>query len=69
MTQEQINQALRLTINELSTKLADEFTTKNVLAVQLSEAQQEITNLKAYVDELTALLNEKTTPTEIIEGE
>lgn len=68
MTQEQINQALRLTINELSTKLADEFTTKNVLAVQLSEAQQEITNLKAYVDELTALLNEQTQP-EIIEGE
>ncbi|WP_394404875.1 hypothetical protein [Streptococcus sp. 20-1249] len=68
MTQEQINQALRLTINELSTKLADESTTKNVLAVQLSEAQQEITNLKAQVDELTALLNEQTQP-EIIEGE
>lgn len=68
MTQEQINQALRLTINELSTKLADESTTKNVLAIQLSEAQQEITNLKAQVDELTALLNEQTQP-EIIEGE
>ena len=40
MNQEQITQALRLTNNDLVTKLSEEMTTKNLLAVQLTETQQ-----------------------------
>ncbi|HFR3814556.1 TPA: hypothetical protein ACHWB5_000401 [Streptococcus suis] len=53
MNQEQINQALRLTLDELTSKLAEESTTKNLLAVQLSEAQQVITDLTQRLDETT----------------
>ena len=34
MNTEQLNQALRLTINELTTQLTNESTTKNLLAIQ-----------------------------------
>lgn len=40
MNTEQLNQALRLTINELTTQLTNESTTKNLLAIQLTEAEQ-----------------------------
>ncbi|HFI0143450.1 TPA: hypothetical protein ACGPBJ_000033 [Streptococcus suis] len=53
MNQEQLNQALRLTINDLMTKLSEETTTKNLLAVQLSEAQQIIADLTQQLDEAT----------------
>lgn len=69
MNQEQINQALRLTNNDLVTKLSEEMTTKNLLAVQLTEAQQTIANLQVQITDLTQQLDEATKPEEIIEGE
>ncbi|HEM5896895.1 TPA: hypothetical protein U2B17_002116 [Streptococcus suis] len=60
MNQEQINQALRLTNNDLVTKLSEEMTTKNLLAVQLSEAQQ-------IIADLTQRLDEATKPEEVVE--
>ncbi|HEL9634888.1 TPA: hypothetical protein U0K44_001761 [Streptococcus suis] len=60
MNQEQINQALRLTITDLMTKLSEETTTKNLLAVQLSEAQQ-------VIADLTQQLDEATKPEEVVE--
>ncbi|HEM3698799.1 TPA: hypothetical protein U1C85_001881 [Streptococcus suis] len=71
MNQEQINQALRLTNNDLVTKLSEEMTTKNLLAVQLTEAEQEKQHLtqqnaelQARVTELEALLDVQTAPAE-----
>ena len=70
MNQEQITQALRLTNNDLVTKLSEEMTTKNLLAVQLTEAQQIIANLQTQIEYLTQQLDEATKPEdEIIEGE
>ncbi|HFR3976733.1 TPA: hypothetical protein ACHVI3_000843 [Streptococcus suis] len=76
MNQEQLIQALRLTIDELTSKLATESTTKNLLAVQLTVAEQDKqvlsqqnAELQARVSELEALLDEQTKPEEIIEGE
>ena len=69
MELEQLNQALRLTINELTTQLTNESTTKNLLAIQLTEVEQssqrlaqEKSELQARVDELEALLEEQTQP-------
>ena len=69
MNQEQINQSLRLTNNDIMTKLSEEMTTKNLLAVQLTEAQQIITQLQAEIADLNTQLDEATKPEEIIEGE
>ncbi|HEM3668957.1 TPA: hypothetical protein U1C92_000465 [Streptococcus suis] len=69
MNQEQINQALRLTNNDLVAKLSEEMTTKNLLAVQLTEAQQTIASLQTEIKELTQQLDEATKPAKIIEGE
>ena len=69
MNQEQITQALRLTNNDLATKLSEEMTTKNLLAVQLTEAQQIIVNLQTEIADLTQQLDEATKPAENIEGE
>ena len=70
MNQEQITQALRLANNELVTKLSEEMTTKNLLAVQLTETQQIIAQLQAEIAELNTQLDEATKPAdEIIEGE
>ena len=69
MNQEQITQALRLTNNDLVAKLSEEMTTKNLLAVQLTEAQQVIAQLQAEITELTKQQDEATKPAEIIEGE
>ncbi len=69
MNQEQITQALRLTNNDLVTKLSEEMTTKNLLAVQLTEAQQIIVNLQTEIADLTQQLDEATKPAENIEGE
>ncbi|HEM5140002.1 TPA: hypothetical protein U1257_001557 [Streptococcus suis] len=60
---------LRLTNNDLVAKLSEEMTTKNLLAVQLTEAQQIITQLQAEIAELTKQLDEATKPEEIIEQE
>ncbi|MEG3265732.1 hypothetical protein [Streptococcus suis] len=67
MNQEQLNQALRLTNTDLVTKLSEEMTTKNLLAVQLTEARQTIASLQAEIAELTKQLDEVTKPAEIIE--
>ena len=64
MNQEQITQALRLTNNDLVTKLSEEMTTKNLLAVQLTEAQQIIAQLQAEIADLTQQLDEATEPAE-----
>ena len=69
MNQEQITQALRLTNNDLMAKLSEEMTTKNLLAVQLTEAQQTIANLQAEIADLTQQLDEATKPEKTIEGE
>ena len=69
MNQEQITQALRLTNNDLVTKLSEEMTTKNLLAVQLTETQQIIAQLQAEIAELNTQLDETTKPEETIEGE
>ena len=69
MNQEQITQALRLTNNDLVAKLSEEMTTKNLLAVQLTEAQQIIAQLQEQIAELNTQLDEATKPAEIIEGE
>ena len=69
MNQEQITQALRLTNNDLVTKLSEEMTTKNLLAIQLTETDQEKQHLtqqnaelQARVTELEALLDVQTAP-------
>ncbi|HFI0790527.1 TPA: hypothetical protein ACGO62_000523 [Streptococcus suis] len=67
MNQDQLNQALRLTIDELTSKLAEESTTKNLLAVQLTETRQTIANLQAEIKELTQQLDEATKPEEVVE--
>ncbi|HEM3206227.1 hypothetical protein, partial [Streptococcus suis] len=61
---------LALTNQELANQLAEEKNTKNLLAVQLTEAQQTIAGLQAEITELTKQLDEATKPAEeIIEGE
>ncbi|MDW8759693.1 hypothetical protein Q7W32_07660 [Streptococcus suis] len=65
--EQQLNQALRLTIDELTSELAEESTTKNLLAVQLTEAQQTIASLEAQVADLTKQLDEATKPEEVSE--
>ena len=67
--EQQLNQALRLTVNELTAQLANESTTKNLLAIQLTESDQEKqqltqqnADLQARVTELEALLDVQTTP-------
>ncbi|MGT2895443.1 hypothetical protein ACVRZR_03570 [Streptococcus entericus] len=62
MTDQDLIQALRLTITELSTKLADELTTKQLLAIQLAESQEANQALSAQIAELEALLEGATQP-------
>lgn len=62
MNDQDLIQALRLTITELSTKLADELTTKQILAIQLAESQELNQALGAQVAELEALLEGATQP-------
>lgn len=67
MTQEQINIALRSTINELTNKLAEEIINKNLLSAQLVAIEQDKqvlsqqnNQLQKRVSELEALLDEQT---------
>ena len=69
--EQQLNQALHLTISELTTQLANETTTKNMLAVQLTEANKEkqtLTNKNAELmeklPEMEALLDVQTASAE-----
>ncbi|MGU7876787.1 hypothetical protein ACS6ZA_04750 [Streptococcus suis] len=64
MNLEQINQSLKLTIQELVTKLSDEITAKNLIAIQLVERDEEFSLLRKEKQELTELLEVQTKPEE-----
>ncbi|MCK1164171.1 hypothetical protein [Streptococcus suis] len=64
MNVEQINQSLKLTIQELVTKLSDEITAKNLIAIQLVERDEELSLLRKEKQELTELLEVQTKPEE-----
>lgn len=64
MNEIQTIQALRLTIQDLSDSLTEASATKNLLSIQLAEANQSITDLQVRVEELEAQLAEPTEPAE-----
>ena len=64
MNAEQLNQALQMTISEMSTALTNSMITSNLLTIQLNEQVAENQRLQARVDELEALLDEQTKPAE-----
>lgn len=67
MNAEQLNRALRMTINDLSDTSNGTMVANNLLSIQLEEQLAENQRLQARVDELEALLDEQTKPAE--EGE
>lgn len=67
MNAEQLNQALQMTISEMSTASTNSMITSNLLSIQLNEQVAENQRLQARVEELEALLDEQTRPAE--EGE
>ena len=64
MNETQTIQALRLTIQDFSDSLTEALATKNLLSIQLAEANQSITDLQVRVEELEAQLAEPTEPAE-----
>ena len=64
MNAEQLNQALQMTISEMSTASTESMITSNLLSIQLNEQKAENQRLQARVDELEALLDEQTKPAE-----
>ena len=64
MNAEQLNQALQMTISEISTTSTNSMITSNLLSIQLNEQKAENQRLQARVDELEALLDEETKPAE-----
>ncbi len=62
MNTEQLNQALQMTISEMSTTSTDSMIESNFLSIQLNEQREENQRLQARVDELEALLDEQTKP-------
>ena len=62
MNDTQTIQALRLTIQELSTSLVEALATKNLLSTQLVEANQSANDLQGRVKELETQLAELTEP-------
>ena len=62
MNAEQLNQALQMTISEMSTVSTNSMITSNLLSIQLNEQRAENQRLQARVDELEALLDEETKP-------
>ena len=64
MNAEQLNQALQMTINEMSTASTNSMITSNLLSIQLNEQREENQKLQARVDELESLLDEQTKPAE-----
>ena len=62
MNVEQLNQALQMTISEMSTASTNSMITSNLLSIQLNEQRAENQRLQARVDELEALLDEQTKP-------
>lgn len=64
MNAEQLNQALQMTISEMSTATTNSMITSNLLSIQLNEQRAENQRLQARVEELEALLDEETKPAE-----
>ena len=64
MNSEQLNQALQMTISEMSTTSTNSMITSNLLSIQLNEQKAENQRLQARVEELEALLDEQTKPAE-----
>lgn len=64
MNVEQLNQALQMTISEMSTVSTNSMITSNLLSIQLNEQVAENQRLQARVEELEALLDEQTKPAE-----
>jgi hypothetical protein len=64
MNAEQLNQALQMTISEMSTASTNSMITSNLLSIQLNEQRAENQRLQARVEELEALLDEETKPAE-----
>ena len=64
MNVEQLNQALQMTISEMSTASTNSMITSNLLSIQLNEQRAENQRLQARVDELEALLDEQNKPAE-----
>ena len=64
MNAEQLNQALQMTISEMSTTSTNSMITSNLLSIQLNEQIEENQRLQARVEELEALLDEQTKPAE-----
>lgn len=62
MIQDHINQSLKLTIQDLVTKLSDEMTAKNLIAIQVVEKDEELNRLRQENQELTTLLDSQTQP-------
>lgn len=62
MTDDQIKQSLKLTIQELVSKLSDELTAKHLLAIQLVAKEEELGQLGQEKEELLALLDSQTNP-------
>ncbi|CTN36950.1 hypothetical protein [Streptococcus pneumoniae] len=62
MNTEQLNQALQMTIREMSTTSTDSMIASNFLSIQLNEQREENQRFQARVDELEALLDEQTKP-------
>ncbi|MCP9126316.1 hypothetical protein NMM24_08430 [Streptococcus oralis] len=64
MNAEQLNQALQMTISEMSTASTNSMITSNLLSIQLKEQKTENQRLQKRVDELEALIDEQTKPAE-----
>ena len=64
MNTEQLNRALRMTINDLSDTSNGTMVANNLLSSKLEEQLAENQRLQARVDELEALLDEQTKPAE-----
>ncbi|VOJ26444.1 phage protein [Streptococcus pneumoniae] len=62
MNTEQLNQALQMTIREMSTTSTNSMIESNILSIQLNEQREENQRFQARVDELEALLDEQTKP-------
>ena len=69
MDQKNINNTLQASVQDLSTKFSEEIISKNLLAVQLVEANQknelltqQNAELQARISELESLLDEQTKP-------
>lgn len=64
MNEEQLNQVLEMTIDDMLVDSKTSMLRYNLLKIQLGEKEAENQRLKARVEELEALLDEQTKPAE-----